>query len=101
MELIIKNCKLNPLNLAREIGYTITPYSQGTDINFIRTIGRNPYPRFHIYINKKDEDYVINLHLDQKKPSYRGSSAHNAEYQGDIIEREIERIENILNYFNG
>lgn len=96
MEIIIKNPKIKPLNLAREIGYTITGYSQGSEINFIKRISKNPYPRFHIYIKEDDQDYILNLHLDQKKPSYNGSSAHNAEYEGPIIEKEIERIKSIL-----
>jgi hypothetical protein len=32
------------------------------------------------------------LHLDQKKPQYKGTRAHNGEYDGPIVEREITRI---------
>ncbi|MDD5606527.1 MAG: hypothetical protein PHN37_01530 [Candidatus Pacebacteria bacterium] len=96
MELIIKNSRISQLNLAREIGYTITPYSQTTELNFVRTVGKNPYPRFHIYIKKQNQDYIISLHLDQKKSSYKGFSTHNAEYTGRLIEEESERIKTIL-----
>ena len=46
---------------------------------------------------KQDRDKLFfNLHLDQKKPSYSGSSAHSGEYDGEIIEKEVERIKGIL-----
>ena len=34
----------------------------------------------------------IDLHLDQKKPQYKGARAHNGEYDGPVVEREIARI---------
>ena len=38
----------------------------------------------------------LNLHLDQKKPVYRGTVAHSGEYEGEIVAKEIARIKNIL-----
>ena len=38
---------------------------------------------------------IINVHLDQKKPSYRTSHAHSADYEGDQIAAEAERITNL------
>jgi len=38
---------------------------------------------------------MFNLHLDQKQPSYAGAHAHNAEYEGEIVEREIERLKQL------
>lgn len=55
------------------------------------------YPRFHVYLEQnKDNRWVINLHLDQKKPSYPGSRAHNAEYDGETVEREGSRLEGLI-----
>jgi len=34
----------------------------------------------------------LNLHLDQKQPSYAGAPAHNAEYDGDLVAAEMARI---------
>lgn len=59
---------------------------------------RSGYPRFHIYAkhNTVTQETVINLHLDQKKPVYKGSAAHAGEYDGLLVEQEGERIKNIL-----
>lgn len=35
---------------------------------------------------------MVNLHLDMKKPSYAGTSAHAGEYDGALVEQEAERI---------
>ena len=60
--------------------------------SFGRRMGSYDYPRFHVYLDRG----VINLHLDQKKANYEGSSAHNGEFDGDLVEREIERISGII-----
>lgn len=58
------------------------------------------YPRFHAYINElPNKTMEINLHLDMKKPSYEGSSAHSGEYDGELIENEIQRIKDIAEKF--
>ena len=88
MKLFLKNnFKKNITTLMRTAGY----YSKdGT--SFVREIGGLRYPRFHIYLEQDKDNIVINLHLDQKKPSYKGAKAHNAEYNGKVIEQEIERL---------
>ncbi len=96
MKLKIDNQNTNPLNLARKIGYTIPRYCSEKEISFIKCISRNPYPRFHIYLKEEKNQYIINLHLDQKKPSYSGSHSHNAEYNGEVVEKEAQRIKNII-----
>lgn len=96
MKIILKDFQINPLNLARKIGYRPPQYSQNNDLNFVKPIRGANYPRFHIYLKEKGEDYIINLHLDQKKTSYKGSHSHNAEYEGEVVEREAERIKSIL-----
>lgn len=54
------------------------------------------YPRFHIYLKIENENLVFNLHLDQKKPIYRGASAHAGEYQGQAVEDEAKRIKTLI-----
>lgn len=67
--------------------------SRETELNYIRPMaGRSGYPRFHLYLKKDGETWVFNLHLDQKKPVYQGTSAHSGEYDGDVVEKEAERI---------
>jgi hypothetical protein len=96
MKFVIKNTlKENVLNLMRRIGY----YSQKQEksqLSFIRPLERSGYPRFHVYLKKDKEELILNLHLDQKKPVYKGASAHSGEYEGKVVETETERIKQIL-----
>lgn len=83
------------VSLARKIGYRPLGVDENNEYNIVRTLmpGKN-YPRFHIYL-KKDEatgEFDMNLHLDQKMPSYEGSSAHSGEYSGELVEKERDRI---------
>ncbi len=101
MDFYIKVGKENILSLIRRAGYSPTPYSFAVEnnFNFVRPLaGRRGYPRFHIYVKEDEEKmaYLFSLHLDQKKVSYSGHSAHSGEYDGEIVEREAERIKNIL-----
>ena len=70
---------------------------------FCRIIGssRSGYPRFHIYLkmDKASQETVINLHLDQKKPVYQGAPAHSAEYESEIVGKEVSRIKEIASSF--
>jgi len=70
---------------------------QGEELVFVRILGsaRSSYPRFHIYIKVSRETAEANLHLDQKKPVYGTTTPHSAEYQGELIEREVQRIKEI------
>lgn len=67
-------------------------------MNFIHPLGGDNYPRFHIYLryDKKNKEMSIDLHLDQKKPIYQGATAHQGEYEGEIIEKEAARIKKAL-----
>ena len=99
MQIVIKK-QVNILSLMRQCGYYISK-NNNNEIAFFRIISnsKSGFPRFHAYI-KKDEisqETIINLHLDQKKPVYKGSSAHAAEYEGELVEKETERLSQILN----
>ena len=81
----------NVYNLMRQFGYH--PHES----SFVRRLSAADYPRFHIYIkNVSRESLEINLHLDQKKPIYKGATAHSGEYDGELVEKEAERIKNII-----
>ena len=43
--------------------------------SYVRVRGTGGYPRFHIYVHDEGERYVLNLHLDQKRPSYGEETA--------------------------
>lgn len=94
MKFEIKNSEYNLLALVRRIGYKPLGYTADKELNCVRPLGRS-YPRFHLYIKGSGGVYVFNLHLDQKKPSYEGATAHSGDYDGDIVEKEKERITRI------
>lgn len=76
----------------RRAGYV--PWTEGAgEASFIRRVGTGPYPRFHLYARpNRDGVLDLNLHLDQKRPSYAGSHAHSGEYEGPILDAEVARI---------
>ena len=39
---------------------------------------------------------TFKLHLDQKKPIYEGAPAHAGEYDSELVQKEAERIKQIL-----
>lgn len=68
--------------------------------SYVRRLTRDHYPRLHMYIRMEDERVIFDLHLDQKKTSYRGNHAHNAEYDGEVVEQEINRIKSLILKYN-
>ncbi len=89
-------------------------HGAGVESSCMRRLSGHDYPRYHAYVHTEettnnysprfrgeagklirqpaDKNLVINLHIDQKKPSYEGSNAHSGEYDGELVEREMERI---------
>jgi len=83
--------------LMRECGYRLieNPH-QGGERSFARSLNWGHfYPRFHVYLNSLSQGLEINLHLDMKKPSYEGTTAHSGEYDGKLVEDEIHRIKSV------
>ena len=68
--------------------------------SYVRRLSRDHYPRLHMYIKLDEERIIFDLHLDQKKVSYQGSHAHNAEYDGEVVEQEINRIKGLILQYN-
>jgi len=101
MKLFFGDFKENILNFIRECGYS--PIARGVDDewNCARSLQGRDYPRFHCYIKKEGAGLRVNLHLDQKKPSYAGSTSHSGEYEGEIIEQEGERIKQVFARIRG
>lgn len=60
-------------------------------------LGSGFYPRWHLYAEERADELVLNLHLDQKKPSYGVGHAHSGEYEGAIVETETLRLKSLLN----
>lgn len=109
MEFLIKNLQKNINNIMRTVGYMPAFFQNDGEFSVIRKVGRNDYPRFHLYIREeevprhsdssgqmKGKNLIFYLHLDQKKPSYKGAKGHSGEYEGDLVEGEAERIKSLL-----
>lgn len=87
-----KKLKENLYNLMRRCGYR--PFNN----SYVRPVTNSNfnYPRFHLHIKEVENQYILNLHLDQKKPSYGKEVAHSGEYETGTVEKEAERITKII-----
>ena len=93
MKLIIykKDLPETPESFMRHAGYA--PHLD----SFVRLLTRNSYPRFHVYLKEEKDRVSVNLHLDQKKPSYGGGThAHSGEYDGELVKGEMNRLKSLL-----
>ncbi|MBI2055139.1 MAG: hypothetical protein HYV66_01920 [Candidatus Sungbacteria bacterium] len=91
MQIRLENLGVNAASFMRSCGYAFER-NDGRESSFMRRLAGRDYPRFHAYTHMADGVLVVNLHLDQKKPSYDGASAHSGEYDGELVETEAERI---------
>lgn len=90
----------NPVTLIKRAGYGEHRDRHTPEASYTHRLGPEFYPRFHVYIEERQDGVSFNLHLDQKKPSYgAGTHAHGGEYEGPVVEGEAKRIrEFIANY---
>jgi hypothetical protein len=92
---------LNIPLVLRQSGYhPISDYRTQHD-SWVRTLGRQFYPRFHLYINQSSAGTVtFDLHLDQKQhtANIAGLTRHAGEYDGSTVVGEADRIQRWLNY---
>jgi hypothetical protein len=95
MKFIINRPKESIVNLMRMLGYRPLA-NKGEEFNCQRRLRGTDYPRFHLYIKEDKNKLVFNLHLDQKKPSYAGSVAHSADYRGEVVKTEAERLKQMI-----
>ncbi len=89
----------NIINLARRIGYFYLPQKkEGNERSFVKPMQRSGYPRFHLYLKMSSDGkgLIFSLHLDQKRPVYKGTTAHSGEYDSPIVKQETERIKQSL-----
>jgi len=103
MKFQIKKVNTGIKNFMRVCGYKEihNPHKQN-ETSYARSLEASRfYPRFHVYIQEIAESgkLEISLHLDMKKPSYEGVSAHSGEYDGELVAREAQRIQNISDKF--
>ena len=98
MRLLFDKISDSPLNILRRLGYSfIRKETSSGELSFVKRVGSADYPRFHIFVRERDGGAELTLHLDQKKASYQGSTAHSGEYgaeENQWLEREAETIRN-------
>ncbi len=82
---------MTPRNILRRAGYAETVNREG-EVSYTLRLGRNSFPRFHVYVEESKKRISVNVHLDQKAPSYTGSHAHSGEYDGKLVEEETSRV---------
>ncbi len=85
-----------PDYLLRKAGYSPYHDRRTGKSSYTRKLTREFYPRFHLYVMETDKVMTFDLHLDQKKPSYGGTSAHAGEYDGKAVEDEIARVKHAM-----
>lgn len=102
MRLRIQNFHGNVSGVLRTCGYAFDRNEDG-ESSYVRRLAGEDYPRLHAYVRLiNNDDLIVNLHLDQKRPSYSGGTrAHSGEYDGLIITEELQRIERIITRESG
>lgn len=100
MRIKLENFKENISAFMQECGYMLIE-RRGEEWNFARSLAGRDYPRLHSYVKQEGDALMVNLHLDQKRPSYEGSSMHSGEYEGEVVENEAERIREIFKKSSG
>lgn len=95
--LLPQNLKSAPKAYLLRAGYHEFSDPNTGHISYIRRLGREFYPRLHVYLEERGTGVALSLHLDQKKPSYGGGThAHGGEYDGPLIERELGRLKDFM-----
>ena len=101
MRLNIEQPNDSPLNVLRRSGYAFLRKDDRTgELSFVKRVGNGDYPRFHVYAKQDEKGNVqINLHLDQKKASYEGVTAHSGEYESSENKWLAQEAETIKKEF--
>ena len=86
----------NPRQIMRRLSYGEIFDRRSRQVRYVRRFSHGFYPRFHLYFELVEGGFSISLHLDQKKASYKGHTAHSGEYEGELVEAEMGRISNVI-----
>jgi cold shock CspA family protein len=99
MKLIVHQNQINghPEHFLRNAGYGFIVDRRLGKESFVRRLGRDHYPRLHMYVKREGEKVVFDIHLDQKQASYAGAKhMHNADHDGPVVAEEINRLKEII-----
>jgi hypothetical protein len=102
MKLAVKREQLNetPDNFLRRAGWGLIHDRRRNVSSFVKRLGDGFYPRLHLYYDESGDQVIFNMHLDQKQASYEGSHMHNAEYDGEVVAVEIEKLRSLVGQAN-
>ncbi len=95
MDVAFDGLPLTPEQFLRRAGYGELQGRHATERSWFKRFGSEFYPRYHAYVGQKPDGFVVKLHLDQKRPSYEGTSMHAGEYDGPAVEREAQRLRDV------
>lgn len=92
MILRVPRPSVQPRVLMQRAGYSEFVDPNTGEVSYTRRLATHFYPRWHAYLEDEGDKLRVNLHLDQKQPSYPGFTKHSGEYNGPVVEAEIARI---------
>ncbi|MCR4328238.1 MAG: hypothetical protein NUV53_01840 [Patescibacteria group bacterium] len=96
MKFFVYDVSDNLQTVMRRIGYHPLGHSDRGELNCVRPLAGQDYPRFHAYVKEDIGKILFSLHLDQKRPSYGGETAHSGDYESDVVQKESYRIQEVL-----
>ncbi len=83
----------NTTEVLRKAGYASSLDPVTGESSFMLRLSGQLYPRFHLYVVEQAQSVSLNLHLDQKQPSYGQGHKHSGEYEGPVLEKEMKRLD--------
>lgn len=97
MKIVVENCRESLAQALRKIGYALKRAAENAgEVSAVRAMERGGFPRFHIYAKMEGNRLYLNLHLDQKRPSYKGARSHSGEHESPAVKQEANRIKTLL-----
>lgn len=88
-----------PRHILNEAGYHEFTDPNTDKLSYIMRLGREYHPRMHVYVKESADGGVFDIHLDQKKASYEGQTAHAGEYDGPLVQKEAERFQRWIAHY--
>lgn len=98
MKFSVDKTKLNMSGeqVMRQAGYGFIRDSRSGKESFVYRLSNQYYPRFHVYVKEEAGRLIFDMHLDQKQASYEGSHMHSGEYDGELVETELNRLKQLI-----
>jgi hypothetical protein len=95
-----KQLNQQPRLILEQAGYHEFVDPNTHKLSYIMRVSSQFYPRYHVYVKLNGPKVTVDLHIDQKKASYKGQRAHSGEYDGPLVEEEIARLKRWFTHFS-